>query len=421
MKKLILLITFQCFVFLAYSQDKMSINTVLDYFSKSQLFVECQTFKRTVESQTLELSRIVKTDGDTQLLKQNYDKVWYEYDLFLKGIKQNMIGLQSFQNQDNQFLVVKNTYQEQFLPYYESKIGGKAISEELFTMGVGLVKNLIVKLKEKRFDKKEVLNGVLGLVNQRFYDQLKLKTYSQLDLKTPPEGNFQVTNHQANNDPLLIPPSTLGAIKGSIKFVDPNGLPFIFVSQNTGKDIEIESDSAAQITADNSNQTSVSPNSSLVFISESQLPEGQKFKIEANSECFTYCIVLNSTGVMLLHPNVKYKSQGKDIEITTETTPTVGLLTIPTSNFFTIVPHKINTLKTTEDMAILFTNTELIMEDTIERLNLLEGSLEDRIGQVFGNGAINQVLVNQNGDSIQFESPDPSIQVLPLVFKIQKM
>jgi hypothetical protein len=419
MKKTITLLFIYCISLSSFSQEKMSINTVLDYFSKSQLFVECHTFKRTVESQTQELSRLIKTEEDAQLLKQNYDKVWFEYDLFLKGIKQNMIGLQSFQNQDNQFVEVKNTYQEQFLPYYESKVGGKAISEELLTMGVGLVKNLIVKLKEKRFDKKEVLNGVLGLVNQRFYDQLKLKTYSQLDLKTHQTGNSQISN-QLNNEPLVIPPSTLGAIKGSIKFVDPNGLPFVFIFQNTGKDIEIESDSTSQKIEDNNNQTSANGNS-LVFISELQLQEGQKFKIEANSDCFTYCIVLNSNGVILLHPNVKYKTQGKDIEITSESTPTVGLLTIPTSSYFTIVPNKINTMKTTEDMAILFTNTELIMEDTIERLNLMEGSLEERIGQVFGNVALNQFLVNQNGDSIQFESPDPSIQVIPLVFKIQKM
>lgn len=419
MKKLALFISIQCIAFNAISQEKMSINTLLDYFSKSQLFVECQTFKRTVETQTLELSRLVITEEDAQFLKQNYDKVWFEYDLFLKGIKQNMIGLQSYQNQDNQFVVVKNTYQEQFLPYYESKVGGKAISEELLTMGIGLVKNLIVKLKEKKFDKKEMLNGVLSLVNQRFYDQLKLKTYSQLNLKTPQSGNSQITN-QANNEPLVIPPPTLGAIKGSIKFVDPNGLPFVFISQNTGKDIEIESDSTSQKIEDKNNQTSTTGNS-LVFISELQLPEGQKFKIEANSECFTYCIVLNSNGVMLLHPNVKYRTQGKDIEITAEATPNIGQLTIPAANYFTIVPNKVNTLKTTEDMAILFTNTELVMEDTIEKLNQMEGPLEERIERVFGNNAIKQVSTNQNGDSIQFEAPNSSLQVLPLIFKMQKM
>lgn len=144
--------------------------------------------------------------------------------------------------------------------------------------------------------------------------------------------------------------------------------------------------------------------------------------MKIQNDAFSYVLVLNSDGVKLLHPRVQTRSLGKDIEVTQEATPTVGNVVIPANGTFTITPSKTGTELPTDDMALLLSKSELVVEEIIEKLNAVSGSLSERVGQVFGAEQIRpaDAGVRAEGNRFTFNAGTSPQNVLPLVFRIRK-
>jgi hypothetical protein len=400
----------------SFAQTDADLTAFLGEFQQSVLYTECQQFKTTVEVQAKALSNKINSAEQARQLQQVYINLGRKYDLFLKTIKKDLIGTQNINGlsgklhsnestYQNLLADVKNDYESHFLPIYQAHLGGKDITEDLLNMGVGLVKNLFQRIKAKKTEKKESLNVALSQINNQFYSQLRMKTWSELDV---PRASF---TESPNSQVIDIPTPTLGNMEGSIKFVqllDGQELVMEFV-QHTGKDIVVDEEK---------HTTYKTP----YFSSASTFAVGTKFRIEAFADVFIYAIVLNSTGVRLLHPRVQYAQIGKDIEVTSDASPTVGKMVLPSKGTFTIVEDQNATGKTSEDFALVISKSELVMEETIEKLNASEGSLDERFSQVFG---INQITLDEaqvhfadNQFRFSYQLPDKNI--LPLVFKILK-
>ena len=149
---------------------------------------------------------------------------------------------------------------------------------------------------------------------------------------------------------------------------------------------------------------------------------GTRFKIKISNTAFTYFIVLNSDGIKQLHPNIQVRQNSKDIDIIGEESASIGDLVIPTNGSFIIAASKTGEEKSTEDFCILLSRSELIPEETIEKLNAAYGTLSERITQVFGaqRMALNNSSIRQEGSKIIFDATNSTSNVLPLVFKILK-
>jgi hypothetical protein len=397
----------------SYAQTNDDLGSFLTQIRQSPIYSECQTFKTTLESQTKEMSGKLSFQQTTDL-QNAYTAIWQKYDLFLKTIKKDLIGsqnVQTFESNANTYqnllTEIKADYDSKFTPIYQSVIGGKDITEDLLNIGVGLIKNLVQKIKTKKIEKKESLNLVLKQINSQFYNNLRMKSWSELDLVS----NASANGRTAKIEEVNIPAPTLDAMEGSIKFlqiVDGQEIAMDFMQHN-GKDIVVDGST-------NSNYKTP------YFTSTNQYSVGTKFKIEANSDVFIYVLVLNSTGVKSLHPNVQYVQFGKDIELTSESSPTTGRFILPEKGAFTIVADKNESEKNSEDFALIISKSELIMEETIEKLNALSGSLDERFSQVFGEQQItfDEAQVQNSGNQFSFSYKNQEKNILPLVFKILK-
>ena len=420
--KLILTILLLIFGLSAKSQINPNLVSTLDFVEKSTFFKECFDFKKTLESQCIEVYPKIKDEAEKEMLKEAYNSVWLKYDEFLKLMKKDLIGSQSNTGEYSELLLgVKSEYETSILPIYEKHSGGKGISDELLGLGLDLVKKVISNVKNRKFEKKEIMNDVLNVVNQRFYKKIRLKSFAELNLQSASSQNISSTSNNlvenvTTNEAISVPAATFDTFSGQITFFqikDGQKRPMIFQS-NTGKDIVVE---------DEKTDLNDHSNATLDYLTSLETyQQGTKFKIEANANCFIYVLVLNSGNTVLLHPKVSYKTEGKDIEIIAEASPTVGSLTIPNSGLFSIVANSDGSSTNTEDFALLISKSELIMDDTIGQLNALTGSLDQRLSQLFENQMISNSEANLDNTEgvLKFSYNSREKNIFPLVFKILK-
>jgi hypothetical protein len=408
MKKIIIaliLLSNYCF-----AQSENDLVTVLGQLRQTQLYKNCQEFKMKMDTQTRKINEKITSKKQSKDLEEAYISVWQKYDFFLKTIKQDLIDKQKLQiltsdpnGSTDQYLAlmedVNQEYKARFAPIY----GGKDILEDILKVGFGLVKNIVQKIQTRKMQKNEALNNILPQVNKYFYDNLYLKSWSELDLSN--------AINSSNSQTVNVPTSTLSSIEGDIQFIQVSNSeesPMEF-EQNNGKDIIVDNESG---------KTYKTP----YFNSLANYKIGTKFKIIANADAFIYVIVLNTDGIKLLHPYVLYVQKGKDIDVIKESMPTTGKVILPKEGLFTIVTSKDGSEKDSEDFALIISKSELIMEETIEKINAVTGNLDERFSQVFSDQQITyeeaQVKVSGNQFNFSYQKTDKNI--LPMVFKIRR-
>lgn len=396
---------------LTYAQNTAELVTLLNQLREMPLFKECRQFKSQIESQTKEASKNTNTTKQIKDLETSYTTTWQKYDFFLKTVKQDLIDTQRLNltsdQSSSQYLAllndVKEEYDTNFLPVYQSISGGKDIPEEVLRIGIELVKNIVQKIKTRKIEKKEALNSILPQLNKYLYDNLRLKTFSELDIYN------SATIKPSVIEPVNVPAATINSMEGAIQFVqllNNEEIPMEF-EQNSGKDITVDTESGA---------TYKTP----YFTTLNNYPIGSKFQIKADADVFIYALVLNSDGVKILHPNIEYNQQGKDIDVVIDSTPTIGQFILPQKGAFSIVPTKDGRVNNSEDFALIISKSELIMEETIEKLNVAQGQLDERFSQVFSNQQITleEAQVQLSGSQLSFLYNKADKNILPLVFKV---
>lgn len=415
------------------------LSATLAQLRQTDLFRECADFRSNLEQQTRQVAMQPNLTADQRnQLRLTYTGVYEKYDAFLKAVKQDLVNPQRTQaitqnpNGEAQqyaslYAAVKTEYDTQYTPLVQQLSGGgKGILDDLKAMARSAFTQLAsqaVTVVTTRIQQKLTINATLPVVNQEFYNPLRLKLWSELDIpETTAMGNSAPSNsHPASYQPLpemqqqaiIIPPPTVSSLTGSVAFVQLVGgqeQPMSF-EQRTGKDIEVVTDEPTNVVVKDQS-----------FSTLQAYPVGTRFRMMVQNEGFTYVLALNSDGVKLLHPRVQTRLSGKDIEVTQEATASVGSVVVPANGAFTITPSKTGVEYPSDDMALLLSKSELVVEELLEKLNAVTGSLSERITQVFGANQINpaDAGVRAEGNRFMFNAGNSPQNVLPLVFRIRK-
>jgi hypothetical protein len=422
------------------------LSVTLAQLRQSDLFRECADFKTNIETQTRQAAMMpgLTPDGRNQL-RVAYTGVYEKYDAFLKAVKQDLVNPQRTQavtqNPNAEatqyaglYAAVKAEYDNQYTPVLQRLSGGgKGILDDLKAMARTTFTQLASQVLTNvttRVQQKLTLNSMLPMVNEQFYNPMRMKLWSELDIpetvstaSTTPTGDNPAlqpgnpTTYQpmpeVQQQEVVIPAPTVSSMAGSVEFVQlvsGQEQPMSF-EQRTGKDIEVVTDEPTDVVVKDQS-----------FSTAQSYPIGTKFRMKIQNDAFTYVLVLNSDGVKLLHPRVQTRSAGKDIEVTQEATPSVGNVVIPANGTFTITPSKTGNESPTDDMALLLSKSELVVEEIMEKLNAVSGSLSERMGQVFGADQIRpaDAGVRAEGNRFTFNAGNSPQNVLPLVFRIRK-
>ncbi|RCR66304.1 hypothetical protein DUE52_27590 [Larkinella punicea] len=425
--------------------------TILAQLRQTDVFRECAEFKSSVERDTRNAAQSPNlTAEQREQLRLAYTGVYEKHDAFLKTVKQDLVNTQRMQavaanpaaeaaQYATLYAAVKTEYDNRLVPVLQSIPGsGKAILDDLKAMAKATFSTVVSQVLTNvttRIQQKLTLNAVLPVVNEQFYNPLRLKLWSELDIPAPATsiGNPALSGPTTTGNPALaagsgtlvqpqseavvIPAPTVSQLSGTLMFVQTTNsteLPMNF-ELRTGKDIDVVTDVP--------NDHSTVPD--LYFTTSEAYPLGTRFKIKVTNSAFTYVLVLNSDGVKLLHPRVQINSGngGKDIDVVGDVTPATGDLQIPSTGSFAITPSKTGVQTESEDFALLLSKSELSVEEIIEKLNAIPGNLAERITQIFGGErvSLSQAGVQSMGNQLTFNAGGATQHVLPLVFKIRKM
>lgn len=425
------------------------LSTTLTQLRQADVFRECAEFKTNLEQQIQSTTRLQGITAEQyEQLRLAYTGVYGKYDAFLMSVKRDLlsterrqaIAVQPAVKYATLYAEVKAEYDNKFMPVMQSVsvVGGKNIWDELKAIGKAtfvsvasqVLTNVAMSIQQKMEQKTS-----LPVINEKFYNPLRLKLWSELDIPplaaTSTNQSTDVSNtvNSASNsvgnttyqqpiqqEAIVIPAPTFSQLSGNVSFVQLTGqteIPINF-EQRTGKDIEVVTDV---------------PNDSTTvkdqyFNTTDAYPLGTRFKIKVSNTAFTYVLVLNSDGIKFLYPRIQVnmRSGGKDIDVIQETTPPIGDMLIPATGSFAITPSKTGAQTESEDFAMLLSKSELSVEETVEKLNAVSGNLAERITQVFG---IERILANQaglkaQGNQFSFNADGTVQNLLPIVFKIRK-
>jgi hypothetical protein len=381
------------------------------------------------------------------------------------------------------FNEVIKVYMSNYLPVYESMNHSKEIkvTPSLIQLGIELFTSVVDLIKNRKEDRQLSMNAILGSVNTYFYKQIRMKEWGELPIPNPKSNTDEVVSNASptqrngnkpksditikrkpnqsiptptTNEPsvpvpselpsrILLPDVTVPApsfeeIRGWVEFnklenSEPKPMSF---NKKTSKSITVEEL--------RTNGTDVISNTSTAnvsyFNSVDVVGNGTQFNIKVFNKSGMYIFALNSNNkVEFLYPfkNEKLgncntdKAQGKDITVL-EATPLVGqnedgitILPIPNCEktppaprYFTIQ----GTQTTPENFCIIFSKSELNIEQIAKRLETEEGALHDRLTKTFGNYLItpNQYTLEVENNRFSFDASGATQNVLPFVFYINR-
>jgi hypothetical protein len=413
------------------------LGTILTQLRQTDVFRECADFKTNIEQQTRNAAQTPGITADQRdKLRLAYTGVYEKYDAFLKAVKQDLVNPQRMQAiaanpavEAAQYAAlyagVKAEYDGQFLPVLQSiSSGGKGIIDDLKAMARTSFLNIVSQVLTSvtgRVQQQLTLNMLLPVVNERFYNPLRMKLWSELDIpplpttSTPTNSSGAYQPQPTPPEAVVIPAATTNSLAGSIAFVQllNQQETSIAFEQRTGKDIAVITDSTADVVVKDQ-----------FFSSVSTYSVGTKFRANVSNNGFTYVVALNSDGVALLYPQVRYTvGKGvKDVTVIQDVAPANGTLRIPATGLFGITPSKTGVESPSEDIGFLLSKSELVIEELIEKLNAAQGNLPERITQVFGAARIpaTDAGVQFINGQIVFNGSNSPQNVLPLVFRIRK-
>jgi hypothetical protein len=417
----------------AASAQIKTIDKILATLNGAEVFKNCIAFKSEITGKISKLKTIQNMDpAKFNELRIAYTDVYEKYDAFLKTIKadlSNMDNLKSLmsnpetaaQNYAGTYQSVKDSYESNFLMQFNSLQPSDAKGfpiAVLLKYGLDAFKVIVNSIKNHKIDREGAINLILPAINEKLFNKLKLNTWSQFDLIEPAGYKTQ--------EAIIIPERTLNNLSGSIVFFqklnnEEQDRAVSFSSSEGKKDLGVISENS---------EGSVVATDQYFSTSESY-QIGSKFRLEIKNTGFTYILALNSNGITLLYPNknlIVTVTGSKDIGVTGDETPGTGTVNIPgnksdgTPNYFTITKNAVASESKAEEMAILLSKSELVLEETIEKLNNVTGNLSERITKVFAEKKIDKangnVIVQEN--TVSFNADDSEKNILPLIFKILK-
>jgi hypothetical protein len=453
----------------ANAQKAPSLREICESLNRVTLFVQYHDFRDKFQAMNTEIAPKLSYN-EHERLHIAYNSVERRYNDFLtivksdlsdaKAIKKMMRDPKGFaEGYADEYKKVIDTYERDYVPVYEDVKNkkGKFITPTLIAVGIELVSQVVDWIVKRQELRDEQVNIILGIVNKYFYDELRMKSWTELGLK--PAANIPTstagTSGAATNipvppsvqDPVQVPVPVFKDLVGYIEFVstakmgdEPKSMNF---AVKKGKDIDVGYLEAQPTNTTSPVQVGTATVPVQFYNSIESFASGSGFQLRVNNKAGMYVFALNSNQkVTTLYPyknvaipdcSAAKKTGMKDIDVgDLAPTPTVGqdidgnsilpqmdcTVQPPKPRYFTI-----NGSQTTpENFCVLLTKSELNSADIAARIEAETGTLPERLARIFGTQAISPTDANlaMQDNKLTFDARGAKNSVIPIVFFIQR-
>ena len=457
---------------------------ICNALTKSKVFVQYRKFGDDFQKMNAEVAPKLSY-AEHERLHLAYNNVERKYNDFLTLVKSDVSDFKTIkamgrnpekfiEGYADEYQTVINAYQREYMPVYNDvKNKTRGFNPVLLNISVDLVTNIIDWIKQRQELREEQLNTILGIVNKYFYDELRMKSWTELGLKPAPDApigstaassaaevSSSASGRRKNTDtdapkpiptdvlnPVEVPAPTFKELFGFVEFVflkdDVTPTPMSFTLGAT-RDIgigylkELPKNTKTDVPIGTATVKTMVYNSAVTF------GENTHFQLKVNNTAGMYIIALNKQGkdAEFLYPydnkdlpacSVASRTGMRDIGITTlPVSPVVGKdidgnITLPTADCSTTPPtQRYYTIsgnnQPDETFCVLLSKSELDMKDIEQRVEAESGPLGERLSRIFGTKAINPNEANLSvaNNKLSFDARTAQNNVLPLVFMIKR-
>lgn len=430
-KKFRILIFINVLAISGFTQN-VTLDKILNALNQTEVFQNCIAFKKDLNAKIGAMRLKNNLDSDQfNTLRLAYTDLYTKHDAFIKAVKVDLSNIENLKTlvnnpesaaitYSNAYQQVKDSYENTFLPLYNNIYPSETRAIPLVVIikfGIDAFRVIVNTIKNHRLDSEGLINIVLPKLNEKLFNKLKISSWTELHLSEPSDYKIK--------EEVVIPKPTINSLHGTISFFHKNSdgreTEVVHFESNEGK-------KDMKVVSDNNNKKQYATDE--YFITHESYPLGSLFRLQVNNSGFTYILVLNTDGIALLYPskNLVIKQENKDIIVSGDATPVAGRVNIPGNDsngqpqYFRIEKNADGSESQSEELALILSRSELLLEETIEKLNNVSGNLSERITQVFGEKKIEKSSANviMNEDILSFNADNSSNDVLPLVFKIMK-
>ncbi len=466
-----------------------SLIEICQTLNKAAIFVQYRDFREKFQKMNSEIAPKLSYN-EHERLHLAYNNVERRYNDFLTLVKADLSDAKTIKSmvRDPQrfaesyaddYKKVVDTYNSEYMPIYNDvKSRTRGFNPVLLASSIELFNKVVDWIKQRQELREEQLNTILGIVNKYFYDELRMKSWSELGLKPAPNAPENATPAStaadANNtaggrrnsttstssgattttknvpgdvlNPHSVPAATFKELQGSVEFIflkdDVTPTPMRFKTGAT-RDISVgylkalPKDTKGDVIIASSNVKTMTYYSTDVF------DENAHFQLKVNNSAGVYILALNKDGKAadFLYPfdnkdlpecSAAKKTQMRDIGVSSlKASPVVGKdidgnITLPSADCSTTPPteryYTISGNAKEETFCVLLSKSELNMTDLKERIEAEQGPLAERLSHIFANQAIapNDANLILTENKLAFDARTAQNNVLPLVFLIKR-
>lgn len=452
----------------AQAQNNKTIEQVTAALDNTLLFVQNREFKKDFETETVELGTKLRNYDDYEKLNIAYNEVHDAYNDYLGQIKRDLSEYSKIEEMVKKpqvfaagylenFNNVVETYEKDFSPVAEKiknpGTKGFFIPTTVLVLGIELFQEVVKIIQGRKEEKQESFNAILTIINQQFYNKLKMKAWAELDIPVPTAAAVATTVTTASNKSGDAPKTTAKNESATTAttvdvdtptFEDLNGwLEFNFVNadgapekmsfaKGVSKDIGVE----VLRTNKGDVESEKITNNVAYFSSTTQFATGTQFQMKTYNTAGMYVLTQNSDGsIAFLYPFDNDKLGdcatgekditvmpstfvvGKDRNKVTTLPMTDCSTRPPTERYFTIKGNS-----TRENFVVLLSKSELDIEDLRMTLAQVEGTMDEKLAKIFGDKLVNpdEANVSIENNRMKFSSFAADKSVLPVVFYINR-
>jgi hypothetical protein len=410
-----------------------------------------------------------------------YNNVEHRYNDFLTIVKADLSDMKAIKKMTrdpqgfaegyaDEYKKVVYAFESEYMPVYNDvKNKKRFITPTLVAVGIELVTQIVNWITKRQEMRDEQVNVILGIVNKYFYDELRMKSWTELGLKPAPnaaEGttaadavanqtvtadmgkkgkNDAVTVPASVQNPVQVPAATFHELNGFVEFTflkddkTPTTMPFV---ASKTRDITIGYLAKQPTNTTDPVVVNTTTAKTAFYTSTEAYGAGGHFQLKVNNTGGMYIFALNTGNKALcLYPyenrtipdcSPGKRSMMRDITIgELPTTPVVnkdmdGNITLPTADCATSPPTEryfaISGPVNDEQFCVLLSKSELNVVDIAARIQAESGTFAERLARIFGTQAISPADANLalQDNRLTFDARTATQNVLPVVFVIKR-
>lgn len=445
-----------------FAQNQRSVQEVASMLENADVFIKYRKFRGDFQQMNVELGGKLKYYEDYDKLNLAYNEVQGKYNEFLEVVRKDLSDWKEIKNMARypasyadkyleEYNSVINVYNKSYQPLYNKILAeanvskGKSITPQMILMGIEVFAAVVDLIKGRKEEKEANLSLIIGMVNDHFYNKLRMKDWAELDIPVPqatrpasptPQATSTSTDGAQNRNgavPTVVTQVSAPLFSDMRGFVEFHYLDYQDLDQkmnfiaNKGKNITV----STRVAQNGGIQTQTTTNRVDYYNSSESFRDGDQFYLKVNNSAGMYVLTLNSDGtISFLYPfdaaaTASNGNKGKNItvegrdrnNVTTLPAPDKGV-TPPKQRFFTFTGPA-----TRESFCVLLTRSDLDVNETRRALEARQGEdLHNRLAAVFGNKLVqpSEAGIMLEGNRLNFDASATEATVLPVVFYINR-